>query len=61
LPLARTVLDQYLVQRGQLVSRECWNPASPLIASLAEDGTGFVSTRLWRVMRRFLVLATEAI
>jgi len=44
LPLARTVLDQYLVQRGQLVSRECWNPASPLIASLAEDGTGFVST-----------------
>ncbi|CAG9271209.1 hypothetical protein BCEP4_640064 [Burkholderia cepacia] len=41
--LARTALDQHLVQRGLPVTPTRWNPATPLVASLeAEnpDGSG---------------------
>jgi site-specific recombinase XerD len=60
-PLARTALDQYLVQRGLPVTPARWNPATPLVASLEEDGAGIESTRLWRVLRRFFGLAADAI
>lgn len=59
--LARTALDQYLVQRGLPVTPSRWNPAMPLVASLDEDGAGIESTRLWRVLRRFFVLVADAI
>ncbi|AJX84168.1 phage integrase family protein [Burkholderia pseudomallei 7894] len=59
--LARMALDQYLVQRGLPVTPIRWNPATPLVASLEEDGAGIESTRLWRVLRRFFVLAADAI
>ncbi|WP_396333936.1 phage integrase family protein [Burkholderia anthina] len=59
--LARTALDQYLVQRGLPVTPVRWNPATPLVASLEEDGAGIESTRLWRVLRRFFVLVADAI
>ncbi|HDR8909192.1 site-specific integrase [Burkholderia multivorans] len=59
--LARTALDQYLVQRGLPVTPESWNPATPLVASLEEDGARIESTRLWRVLRRFFVLVADAI
>ncbi|KVX11303.1 integrase [Burkholderia ubonensis] len=59
--LARTALDQYLVQRGLPVTRARWNPATPLVVSLDEDGAGIESTRLWRVLRRFFVLSADAI
>ncbi|KWD84100.1 site-specific integrase [Burkholderia ubonensis] len=59
--LARTALDQYLVQRGLPVTPARWNPATPLVASLDEDGAGIESTRLWRVLRRFFVLSADAI
>jgi site-specific recombinase XerD len=60
-PLARTALDQYLVQRGLPVTPARWNPATPLVASLEEDGAGIESTRLWRVLRRFFVLVADAL
>ncbi|WP_175689093.1 phage integrase family protein [Burkholderia anthina] len=59
--LARTALDQYLVQRGMPVTPSRWNPATPLVASLDADGAGIESTRLWRVLRRFFVLVADAI
>ncbi|AKM03418.1 MULTISPECIES: phage integrase family protein [Burkholderia cepacia complex] len=59
--LARMALDQYLVQRGLPVTPMHWNPATPLVASLDEDGAGIESTRLWRVLRRFFLVAADAI
>jgi len=59
--LARTALDQYLVQRRLPVTPARWNPATPLVASLEEEGAGIESTRLWRVLRRFFVLVADAI
>ncbi|MDN7592073.1 phage integrase family protein [Burkholderia seminalis] len=59
--LARTALDQYLVQRGLPVTPTRWNPATPLVGSLEEDGAGIEPRRLWRVLRRFFVLVADAI
>jgi len=59
--LARTALHQYLNQRGLPVTPERWNPATPLVASLEEDGAHIESTRLWRVLHQFFVLAADAI
>ncbi|OBR48505.1 phage integrase family protein [Paraburkholderia tropica] len=59
--LARMALDQYLVQRRLPVTRERWDPATVIVASLAEDGTGIETTRLGRVLRRFFALAADAI
>lgn len=59
-PLARTALDQYLVQRSLPVTPTRWNPATPLVASIEED-RGIESTRLWRVLRRFFVLVADSI
>jgi site-specific recombinase XerD len=59
--LARMVLDQYLVQRRLPVTRERWDPATVIVASLAEDGTGIETTRLGRVLRRFFALVADTI
>ncbi|HHV7525419.1 TPA: phage integrase family protein [Burkholderia orbicola] len=59
--LARTALDQYLVQRGLPVTPTRWNPATPLVGSLEEDDAGIEPRRLWRVLRRFFVLVADAI
>ncbi|WP_416270441.1 phage integrase family protein (plasmid) [Burkholderia cepacia] len=59
--LARAALDQYLVQRGLPVTPARWNPATPLVASLEEDGAGIEPRRLWRVLRRFFLLVAGAI
>lgn len=59
--LARTALDQYLLQRRLPVTPERWNPATPLVASLAEDGVHIETTRLWRVLHRFFMLVADAI
>lgn len=59
--LARTALDQFLVQRGLPVTPTRWTPDTPLVANLEEDGAGIESTRLWRVLRRFFLLAADAI
>ena len=61
-PLARTALEQYLVQRRLPVTPQRWGPKTPLLASVDEEGaTGITRSRLWYVMRRFFRLAADAI
>jgi len=61
-PLASTALDQYLAQRQLPVSQERWNPKTPLVASLGEDGAvGITGAHLWRLLRRFFAQAADAI
>ncbi|KGC04683.1 putative transposase IS66 [Burkholderia cepacia] len=43
------------------VTQSRWNPGTPLVGGLDEDGAGIESTRLWRVLRRFFVLVADAI
>jgi site-specific recombinase XerD len=58
--LARGALDRYLAQRGLPVTRTLWNPSTPLVPALAEEGAGVSASRLWSVMRRFFLhAATE--
>ncbi|WP_322027125.1 site-specific integrase [Burkholderia sp. BCC1977] len=59
--LARTALDQYLVQRGLPVTPARWNPATPIVASLEEGDEGIETTRLGRVLRRFFRLVAGTI
>lgn len=60
--LARTALDQYLVQRRLPVTRACWDPKTPLVGNLEQDRTtGIIGTRLWNVMRRFFDQAADVI
>lgn len=59
--LARTALDQYLMPRGLPITPERWSPATPLVASLEQDGARIERTRLRRVPRQFFVLAANAI
>ncbi|RQU50071.1 phage integrase family protein [Burkholderia cenocepacia] len=59
--LARTALDQLLVLRGLPVTPERWNLATPLVASLAQDGVSIEPRRLWCVLRRFFELAADAL
>ncbi|CAE6841814.1 Tyrosine recombinase XerC [Paraburkholderia haematera] len=61
-PLARTALDQYLVQRRLPVTPARWDPKTPLVANLEQDSTtGITGTRLWNVMRRFFDQAADVI
>lgn len=63
-PLARTALEQYLVQRRLPVTPQRWDPKTPLLASVdvdEEGATGITRSRLWYVMRRFFRLAADAI
>lgn len=49
------------MQRGLPVTPERWNPATSLVVSLEENGACIESTRLWRVLHRFFVLAADTI
>ncbi|AMR79253.1 MULTISPECIES: phage integrase family protein [Cupriavidus] len=61
-PLARSALDQYLVQRGLPVTPAHWDPKTPLLSSLEQDSEASITgTRLWHVMRRFFVQAADVI
>ncbi|MDR2990358.1 MAG: tyrosine-type recombinase/integrase [Burkholderiaceae bacterium] len=60
-PLARSALDQYLMQRQLPVTPQRWEPTTPIVGSLGEDGAGIETTRLWRVLRRFFLLAASTI
>ncbi len=63
LPLPTTsALDQYLLERQLPVTRERWQPPTPILASLGEDeGAGITGARLWRVMRRFFLKAADVL
>jgi len=61
-PLARTALDQYLVQRRLPVTPARWDPRTPLLASLEQDSTtGITGTRLWKVRRRLFHQVADVI
>ena len=61
-PLARSALDQYLVQRGLPTTPGRWEPKVRLVGGLTPDiTTGITAVRLWRVMRRFFLQAAEVI
>lgn len=61
-PLARTALDQYLVQRRLPVTPTRWEPQTPLLAQLeADHAMGITGTRLWKVLRRFFDQAADVI
>ncbi|MEM5372608.1 phage integrase family protein [Paraburkholderia azotifigens] len=60
--LARTALEQYLVQRHLPVTPQRWDPKTPLLASVDEEGaTAITRSRLWYVLRRFFHLAADVI
>jgi site-specific recombinase XerD len=59
--LAREALDSYLAQRGLPTTRSRWDPATPLLASLAEDGVAITPARLRAVLRRFFEAAAKAV
>ncbi len=61
-PLATTALDQYLAERQLPVTPVRWNPKTPLVANLGEDGDARIAgSHLWRIMRRFYTQAADAI
>ncbi|WP_455777014.1 tyrosine-type recombinase/integrase, partial [Burkholderia stabilis] len=61
-PLARTALDRHLVARRLPVTPARWRPDTPLIPSLAEDGTAAItSVRLWKVMQRFFAQTADVV
>lgn len=61
-PLAWEALARYLAERGLPVPAAHWNPDTPVIGSLETDSAAAISNvRLWGVLRRFFLLAAEAI
>lgn len=61
-PLARAALDRYLMQRTLPITPARWDPRTPLIGNLDQEGAaGITATRLWSVMRRFFVKVAEVI
>jgi site-specific recombinase XerD len=63
-PLAWEALARYLAARGLPVLPVHWNPATAVIGSLGADRGApapISSARLWMVMRRFFLLAADAI
>jgi len=59
--LAREALDTYLTQRGLPTTRSRWNPATPPLANLTEDGSAITPARLRAVMDRFFETAAKAV
>ena len=61
-PLARATLDRCLAQRGLPTTRARWDPATPLVGSLAqESASGVTATRVWAVMKRFFLQVAELV
>jgi site-specific recombinase XerD len=61
-PLAWDALARHLAERELPVLPVRWDPQTPVIGSLeAESAAAISSVRLWMVMRRFFLLAAEAI
>lgn len=59
-PVARTALDRYLAQRVVPTTPAKWEPATPLVASLAGEA-GINRARLWAIMKRFFATAAEVV
>ena len=60
--LLEQVREQHLVQRKLPITPASWNPKTPLVARLGEDGrTGIAGASLWRVMQRFFTQAADVV
>ena len=60
LPLAaRGALDRYLASRGLPTTRARWNPQTPLVAAIGEDGGPITTSRLWAVLHKFFQHASR--
>jgi site-specific recombinase XerD len=61
-PIARAALDRYLVQRRLPTTPARWDPATPLLGSLEQDGIGGITAaRLWAVLKRFFVQVADVV
>ncbi|WP_069263876.1 phage integrase family protein [Paraburkholderia nodosa] len=60
-PLARRALTHYLLQRDLPVTPERWTPGTPIVAGLDNKGAPIASLRLWRILRRFFLLAAHVV
>jgi len=56
---ARAALERYLAERGLPTTRTRWDPATPLVPSLAEDGAGITASRLRVLMRGFFLRVAQ--
>ncbi|ALL67856.1 Integrase [Paraburkholderia caribensis MBA4] len=57
--LARRALRDYLLARQLPVSVQRWNPATPVVGSLAVDNAPISGARLWAIMKRFFRCAAD--
>jgi site-specific recombinase XerD len=61
-PMARAALDRYLVQRRMPTTPSRWEPSTPLLGNLEQDGAGGITApRLWAVMKRFFSQMADAV
>jgi site-specific recombinase XerD len=61
-PLASSALDRYLVQRGLPTTPARWEPSTPLLGRLEQDGAaGITVARLWAIMKRFFMKVADLI
>ncbi|UVA81895.1 MULTISPECIES: site-specific integrase [Pandoraea] len=61
-PLARSALERYLIERKLPISPNHWKSKVSLIAHLADDTPGSITTaRLWSIVRRFFIDAAETL
>lgn len=58
-PMAITALERYLVQRKLPVSPHLWRPETALVPKLVDDGGGLTTARLWALLKRFFLAASE--
>lgn len=60
-PLAKMVLSEYLAFRSLPIAPARWNPSTPLLASLLEDGGAITAGRLWQIAKRFFSHAADSL
>ncbi|MBB5510470.1 integrase [Paraburkholderia sp. JPY681] len=61
-PLAWDALAHYLAERELPIAPVRWRPETPVIGSLEADSEAAISSaRLWGVLRRFFLVAAQAI
>lgn len=58
--LARSCLDQYLMQRGLPTTPSKWRPDTPLVGQLDGEG-GITAARQWSILKRFFRHAARSI
>lgn len=58
-PQARLALDRYLASRGIATSPQRWRASEPLLENLTNDGAPLAAGRLWAIVKRFFVEASD--